>query len=105
MNGLDKHYASFYNLVTQLDTSLLKLWDREEHSYRVREVEEYLKVCSSEQEVLISFLMMFWLGRNEFDFDLFNAFRYLNQNQLNIIGEWIKSPNFYCYLVGHSIPK
>ena len=95
MNGLDKHYGSFYNLVNQLDTSLLKLWDTKEHSYRVREVEEYLKICSSGQEVLLSFLMICWLGRNEFDFDILNAFKYLNQSQLNVIGEWVKNPIFY----------
>jgi hypothetical protein len=92
---IDSYYYSFYELLIELDRSMLNLWDFEEYSYKVENVEEYFKVCSSGQEVVLSFLIMVWRGYNEFNFDLCKAAKYLNQCQLNIISKWISDPRFY----------
>ena len=92
---IDSHYYSFYELLIELDRSMLNLWDFEEYSYKKGSIKKYYKSCSSGQEVILSFLIMVWRGYNEFNFDLCKAAKCLNQHQLNVMSKWIKNPTFY----------
>ncbi|EDM82083.1 hypothetical protein [Limnobacter sp. MED105] len=68
------------------------LWDWEKEEVDLEIVKKFLNVASHGEAVMCRFMVGVWLGRNELNFDIFEARGVLDQKQLQVVLDWIKTP-------------
>lgn len=82
----------FYEWLKECAPYLLDLWDWNDRSLSLDRVKHYLAVSSHGEIIMCQFAVGVWLGRNEYDFDLFKAVGVLDAPQRAAIAEWVKIP-------------
>ena len=68
------------------------LWDLKERLFIPEKVEQYLATASHGDAIMARFFLGVWRRENEFDFDLFEAVKVLDQGNLKIIMDWMEKP-------------
>ncbi|GAB5379666.1 MAG: hypothetical protein Alis3KO_05570 [Aliiglaciecola sp.] len=71
---------------------LLRFFDFDKREIIPSLVEGYLEIASRTEKIMVKFIAMVWSHQNNYDFCLVEAVKNLNENQLNIVLEWIKDP-------------
>ena len=92
LTALQERFAQMLEQVPHID--LLSLWDFEQTTpgYVPEDVEHFLGVASEGEVLLCRFALGVWTGKNEFDFDLFEAVKTLGPEYRGIIVEWLTDP-------------
>tara|TARA_R110001583_G_scaffold126875_2_gene278459 strand:- start:863 stop:1141 length:279 start_codon:yes stop_codon:yes gene_type:complete len=73
---------------------LMPLFNFEKREYLPEKVERYFSVCSRGEEIMARFFLSVWRNDDHFNFQLIDAVKGLDSNNLRIINEWLESPKF-----------
>lgn len=68
------------------------LWNWEKMEVNLEQAQKFLDFASHGEAVMARFMVGVWLGRNELNFDIFEARGVLDQKQLQVVLDWIKTP-------------
>ncbi|GHG07892.1 hypothetical protein [Thalassotalea marina] len=90
--SLSPEQAKFALWIEDNTPYLMKLFDFNERSYLPEEVEKYLSVASSSEEIMARFVIGVWRHDNELDFNFVDAAKSLDDKQMKIITDWLSDP-------------
>ena len=73
---------------------LAAYWDFDSRSCDLEAIEKDLGVLSHGEQIMLRFFVNVWLGENQFNFDLIDATRALDDGNLDDIRQWLATPVF-----------
>ena len=68
------------------------LWDFHKSRVNLEQAEQALTVHSHGECIMLRFFLAVWLGENRHNFDIIDAVRVLDLEDLDRITDWMKSP-------------
>ena len=71
---------------------LKPLWDLEKREYIPQLIDSYLATASHGEIIMAKFFLGVWMGKDDFDFDLFDAASTLDSERRKIIVDWFQNP-------------
>lgn len=90
---LSPEQARFKTMLSKYP-QLLGYWDFAKRECDLEGLKESLSVLSHGEQIMARFFVGLWLGENQFDFDLFDATRSLDDQHLQVILNWLNDPVF-----------
>ncbi len=91
MTGLSAEQVNF-RIMLEKAPYLKPLWDFNERSFIPENVEAFLSSASHGEAIMARFFLGVWQRENDFNFDLFEAVKTLDTENLEIIIDWLKAP-------------
>lgn len=88
ISGVEK----FEVWLNEADPSLARLFDYQRGTYNTAMVQSVLDTGDSSTIAMIRFVLGVWHGRNQFDFDLYEALPILSTRHHHAVISWISSP-------------
>lgn len=80
----------FFEMISAAGYS--QFWDRDKCIYLKSKVDDFLKVGSSGEVIMLRFFLGVWLHKNSFDFDFTDAAANLEPENMRFITDWLNSP-------------
>lgn len=77
-----------------VSTKLSHYWDFEKRDCDLQAIEKATGTLSHGEAIMLRFLTAVWLGENQFQFDLIDAVKTLDEHHTGIIQAWIADPFF-----------
>ena len=91
-SALTKEQARYALWLEAKTPYLLPLFDFDKQCYLSGKVENYLGVASHGEAIMARFVLAVWLHQNKFDFEFIDAARTLDEQQMQVITDWLKAP-------------
>lgn len=81
----------FFKMIKAMP-SIAKLWDPFKREYDPDAVDALLGVTSHGTAIMLRFFLGVWRHDNQYEFDLFEAVRTLDEEHLRVITDWMADP-------------
>jgi len=83
-----------FKVMLDLHPKLVSYWDFEIRECDIDSLRKALGVLSHGEAIIARFLVAVWLGENRLNFDLIEATKSLDGEQLQVFTDWLSNPAF-----------
>lgn len=92
MNHLEPNQLRFKQWLEANLPYLCHLFDFEKAVFLPERLEKYLGTASHGQAIMAKFVIHIWRHNNEYDFDLVEAAKTLDSQNMKVITDWLSNP-------------